>query len=332
MLDLRPEGSFASNTANLVMDLTGEVQGAFGALDVIDSNNKAMQILGFSASLAALTGPITAHNGLKEYRVSKLREDVWGQVRGVMKMAEGGFETAGGVAFTGMSIATIRAFQTASKTAVKAASIFGTVGMGLMGGAALSGLSSSILSLSYLTSARAKVAKWDDPIKEIRKECKDPVLSLEWHRVLGEELLEKVLTTDGVTLSDLQEKFREDYCSAIFGLMLQVAGITLSALAVVASGGLAPWVIGVFGALLGLIALVLDSQSFFETLEKRENTPLWEQAMVLITACFCFATTLIGLYYAEELFSIAFTALAGLLLTGIHIYGFAKMRSNGADS
>ncbi|NGX45564.1 MAG: hypothetical protein K940chlam2_00719, partial [Chlamydiae bacterium] len=181
----------ASETSELIVDLTGQVQGGFSPLDLAHDrlNSSALTVLGMSSSLNIFMGPVRILHGVKEMKLSQQLKDYWGEVQGYLKAVQGGFQTAAGAAYLPASALLTALFFTTCKVMSVAANVLTAIGGGLL--AAVSAVQMIVYSIAlhHALNIRKLVQKAleENSPQEALKVVQDEVAveSFNFERALG---------------------------------------------------------------------------------------------------------------------------------------------------
>lgn len=322
-LQVNKTGGLTTATCDLVMDLTGPVQGCYNALSMEDfkASSTAQTVLGFTSCLTAITGPLLIHHGVEEIHVSHALKDFWGEVYGYIQTAYGSLTTTAGIGCmipaTGISLALL---CTTCTTAAVAGQILLQVGAGIFGIASLLQVCKSVISFREIWECHCKLKDLspEDALTLLQNEIEDPALLRQWQRMSSVELMEKIRTATPVQAKALIREMRWELTKSLIlealNMVLGLISIGLTVAGYFAGG----YALVIAGTVLGIISVLFDIGAFVDAASS-ENIALLEKPWFYISAILTVIVMGATLYFTPIGWVMAAVAVAALIMLTAHL-------------
>lgn len=330
--------TLAPNLADTSMDLISEIQGGYSALGILDGkvHSKASLVLGFTGSLGLLTGPLLVKRAFSEIKISQRLSDILGELIGWARMGTGISQSSAGAIYTAMTTAALIFFITTMQVAIKTAQVLSFVGGGLYTIAGLSSAFTSILEL-YMIIRCKKIIKnaGDDPEKIVQNilfACVNPKQKSHFQRILGKELLMKILEKDTTISSkqlvlEIHKQIRQNLIRMVLWAILSIIGSSVAILSMVLTGMVAQYTFIAASLLMGILWVGIDIQGFFSSYS---NDPMnrSEKFCIIASSIFCFAIIAASFVLCSHPAIMGLILLTAIILAIIHLLSIYKVYTN----
>lgn len=324
----------APSLADATMDLISEVQGGYNVLSIANSkiNAHALMVLGYVSSLSIFTGPLLIKRGIQDIKLSKILQDAVGMIIGVIRTTTGVLQSGGGVACTGMTLASLIFFATTIQTAMSAAKIFSFIGGSFFGAASLGGtfLGFAEFYLCFQCNQIIKNGgnKPEEILQTIRLTCKNPMQKRLMMRVLGRELLQKILNKSRAVsneeiISEIKSQIRQSLIRGFISSLLSLIASAGAVLSLVLTGLLAQYAFAVTTLIMGVLWIGMDIQEFFSCYSNNvvDNQ---EKFIVIMSTIFCIAVLAASLALCTHPGILLLILTTGMILISIHLLSIYK--------
>lgn len=321
----------APSLADATIDLISEVQGGYNVLNLTNSkiNAHALMILGYVSSLSIFTGPLLIKRGIQDIKISNILQDTLGLIIGVTRTTTGVLQSSGGIASTGMTLASLIFFATTIQTAMSAAQIFSFIGGCFFSAAGLGTMFLGFVEFYLCFQCNQTIKnggnKPEEILQTIRLACKDPVQKRLMIRVLGRELMQKILNSKAneELVSEIESHIRQNLIRGFISSLLSAFASVFAVLSLVLTGVIAQYAFAVTTLIMGVLWITMDIQEFLSCYSNNvvDNQ---EKFLIIMNMIFCITILAASLALCTHPGILLLILTTGMILVSIHLLSIYK--------